>query len=524
MLRLLPLSLGLALIVVSGAGAWAATPSAELRGFFADATLILTDPETDGKHAARLTAIRAITRQIFDFREATRLALGPVWRERTPAERDTFVQLYADLLERAFIAWIAARAQIAGGPRVTFLGETVDEGHATVRTTVLGRTGQELSLDYRMIERGDRWAVRDVVIDGVSLAANYRAQFTRVIQSSSYPELVRQLQSRMSVPPPEAIASGESRPAPDALGVPPRASASRAVGGAVGNRPRCRASGGPAAAARRGDRARDQGLRRHSQGRSGARPDGWGWERLDDAPRACLAPRGLLGPGRSVQEPTGGRASGFAPPRQQGVAIASIVRSMGRDHDVWARRGARARRALRRPRGGRIEPSSARGARIQAVHRRGPRESPMRFEGKVALISAAGAGIGRATAGIIGREGGTVVAVDVAQGALDRLTSEIAGGGGRALGIRADALDAASVEDAVRQAVGAHGRIDILVNAVGLRRRGEKCQGAAPVPHFVDNRGPWRPNPSQKQRHRASRSTAPRRRQTERNRLLRRGS
>ena len=218
--------------MASGAGAWAATPSAELRGFFADATLILTDPETDGKYAERLTAIRAITRQIFDFREATRLALGPVWRERTPAERDTFVQLYADLLERAFIAWIAARAQIAGGPRVTFLGETVDEGHATVRTTVLGRTGQELSLDYRMIERGDRWAVRDVVIDGVSLAANYRAQFTRVIQSSSYPELVRQLQSRMSVPPPEAIASGESRPAPDALGVPSPAPAPPARSGA----------------------------------------------------------------------------------------------------------------------------------------------------------------------------------------------------------------------------------------------------------------------------------------------------
>ena len=91
----------------------------------------------------------------------------------------------------------------------------------------------------------------------------------------------------------------------------------------------------------------------------------------------------------------------------------------------------------------------------------------MRFEGKVALISAAGAGIGRATAGIIGREGGTVVAVDVEQGALDRLTTEIAGAGGRAVGIRADALDAASVEDTVRRALDTHGRIDILVNAVG---------------------------------------------------------
>ena len=91
----------------------------------------------------------------------------------------------------------------------------------------------------------------------------------------------------------------------------------------------------------------------------------------------------------------------------------------------------------------------------------------MRFQGKVALVSAAGAGIGRATAAIIGREGGDVIAVDVDQTALDRLTAEIAAAGGRALGIRADALDAGAVQDVVRRSVDAHGRIDILVNAVG---------------------------------------------------------
>jgi NAD(P)-dependent dehydrogenase (short-subunit alcohol dehydrogenase family) len=91
----------------------------------------------------------------------------------------------------------------------------------------------------------------------------------------------------------------------------------------------------------------------------------------------------------------------------------------------------------------------------------------MRFHGKVALITAAGAGIGRATAGIVGREGGLVVAADVDQGALDRLTADITAAGGQALGIRADALDAASVEATVQRTLDAHGRIDILVNAVG---------------------------------------------------------
>ena len=90
-----------------------------------------------------------------------------------------------------------------------------------------------------------------------------------------------------------------------------------------------------------------------------------------------------------------------------------------------------------------------------------------RFQGKVALISAAGAGIGRATAMIIAREGGTVVGVDVEQAALDRLAADVASAGGRALALRADALDAAAVEGVVKRAVDAYGRIDILVNAVG---------------------------------------------------------
>jgi NAD(P)-dependent dehydrogenase (short-subunit alcohol dehydrogenase family) len=60
-----------------------------------------------------------------------------------------------------------------------------------------------------------------------------------------------------------------------------------------------------------------------------------------------------------------------------------------------------------------------------------------------------------------------VVGVDVDPVALDRLTADVAGAGGRALALQADALDAAAVEGVVRRTVDAYGRIDILVNAVG---------------------------------------------------------
>ena len=91
----------------------------------------------------------------------------------------------------------------------------------------------------------------------------------------------------------------------------------------------------------------------------------------------------------------------------------------------------------------------------------------MRFQGRVALITAAGRGIGRSTAEIIGREGGTVIGVEVDKEALDQVVGAVRTAGGSAQGLVADALDASQVASTVKRVVDEHGRIDILVNAVG---------------------------------------------------------
>lgn len=91
----------------------------------------------------------------------------------------------------------------------------------------------------------------------------------------------------------------------------------------------------------------------------------------------------------------------------------------------------------------------------------------MRFKNKVALITAAANGIGRATAAIMAREGATVIAVDNHQGRLDEAVPALRREGGRVEGRMADALDQAQVDALVAEVVEKHGRIDILVNAVG---------------------------------------------------------
>ena len=58
----------------------------------------------------------------------------------------------------------------------------------------------EISIDYRLIDRGDRWEVYDVVFDNVSLVSNYRSQFNEIVRTQSYDALVQKLRSRNRIP------------------------------------------------------------------------------------------------------------------------------------------------------------------------------------------------------------------------------------------------------------------------------------------------------------------------------------
>ncbi|MBI2159103.1 MAG: ABC transporter substrate-binding protein [Candidatus Rokubacteria bacterium] len=174
--------------------AWAGQPADHLFAGIDQALRILDDPELrkPGRSQERRQAIRRIMNHIFDFEEISRRSLGRHWEERTPAERDEFIQVFGDLLERSYMGQI----ETYNGEKVALLGDTIEGESATVRTKIVTGQGAEVLVEYRMLRRGDRWRAFDVVFEGVSLVANYRSQFDRIIQRTSYQQLVKQVREK----------------------------------------------------------------------------------------------------------------------------------------------------------------------------------------------------------------------------------------------------------------------------------------------------------------------------------------
>lgn len=94
------------------------------------------------------------------------------------------------------------------------------------------------------------------------------------------------------------------------------------------------------------------------------------------------------------------------------------------------------------------------------------------LEGKVALISGCGAGIGEASARLFARNGAILWLNDLRKDALDRLMDELSDDGGVVGGSAGDMSDPAFVNAWVQGAIDAHGRIDVLYNNVGVSRSG----------------------------------------------------
>ena len=176
---------------VAGAG----EPLDKIRETVEDVLAVLADEtlQAPENQAARRERLRQAVYQRFGFEEMARRSLGRHWRDLSDEQRQRFVALFSDLLERSYVGKIESAGT---GSRVEYTRETIDdEGFASIQSVVTNPLDSQIEVEYRLLQRdaSQPWEVYDIVIEGVSLINNYRTQFNNIIHRTSYEGLVKQL-------------------------------------------------------------------------------------------------------------------------------------------------------------------------------------------------------------------------------------------------------------------------------------------------------------------------------------------
>ena len=162
---------------------------------------ILNDPslKTPGKENERKNTLLKLVKERFDEEAFARRALGVRWKKRTKEEKQEFVEIFSDLLERTYLKKIddyLAKAGNFSGKNIAYLNETVKGRYVIVKTKVIVNDETQIPVLYLFTNKNGNWLAVDIAIEGVSLVKNYRAQFKEILADSSFEELITKLKSK----------------------------------------------------------------------------------------------------------------------------------------------------------------------------------------------------------------------------------------------------------------------------------------------------------------------------------------
>jgi phospholipid transport system substrate-binding protein len=144
------------------------------------------------------TRVRPTLEKSFAFDLVTRQAMGPGWRQFSPADQKRVTDLFTDLVIRSY------SARVVGTQRPKVVYGTPNQpapDRCEIPTRVTSSTSSDpIAVVYRLIKLPAGWRVYDVLIEGVSFVANYRAQFDEIIQRGGAPAVIRTLETKLAAP------------------------------------------------------------------------------------------------------------------------------------------------------------------------------------------------------------------------------------------------------------------------------------------------------------------------------------
>jgi phospholipid transport system substrate-binding protein len=147
----------------------------------------------DEPSESRVTEIEEIAYELFDFTTMSKLVLARNWRKLDKEKRVEFVREFKRNLSRTY----GTRLDRYDQEEIEVFGTQVEpRNDVSVKTRVVGGQFDGAVISYRLRERGERWRIIDVVIEGVSLVSNYRSQFAEILNTGTIDDLMAKLRDK----------------------------------------------------------------------------------------------------------------------------------------------------------------------------------------------------------------------------------------------------------------------------------------------------------------------------------------
>jgi phospholipid transport system substrate-binding protein len=187
---------------IASAAVMGGDPTAMVKAVIDQATAVVRDAQAPAPD--RDKRLREIAEANFDFADMARTTLGYHWRQLTPQQQAEFVPLFTSFMENVYLGKLKEYSvqklrQSVNTSNISFTGQQYDGAdYAEVHSTVLLKDQPPpIKVDYLVRRDGPSWKIYDLNIDAISVMANYRQQFNRVLNNDGYPALVGMLRKKV---------------------------------------------------------------------------------------------------------------------------------------------------------------------------------------------------------------------------------------------------------------------------------------------------------------------------------------
>jgi len=175
---------------LSAAAAEFSTPKARVKDSVDRVIAILKDETLDRE--AKWQQIAAVINEGFDFRSMSQSVLATHWRRATDEERRRFTEFFSQYIEETYRAKIEAYSD----EQILYKDEVIRGDRAVVETLIVTDTNK-IPVNFKLKNNDGEWFAYDVIIEGVSLVANYRSTFAAIVKNEGMNGLLSDIQRRI---------------------------------------------------------------------------------------------------------------------------------------------------------------------------------------------------------------------------------------------------------------------------------------------------------------------------------------